>query len=375
MRRPWLTLTAMKRILLLTVFSASFLVYAQTENEQKAHDLAMKAIEEMDNGKIDESIEMLQECVELDPDNVSYPYEIAYAYYQKQNYTEANKRLKKIMKDKNASDRFYQLYGNTFDFLGKPEKAIQVYEKGLEIFPNSGILHLERGNMELGRKEYGKALAYYEKGVEVDPFFPSNYYWCSKIFLSSTEEVWGMIYGELFLNLERNTKRTEEISKRMYDTYKNEIEFSGPVETDSGSTSSVTVSFSQNNVIDASSLKDGEFKLPFSMVYETLLSIGVATADSIDLHSLSRARQAFIEQYYKMEHEKNYPIVLFDYQHQVLEMGYMEPYNYWILFEGNRNAAKAWIDDHSEEWEEFIDWFSKNPIEITMDNRFYRAQC
>src|SRR5690606_10686824 len=105
-----------------------------------------------------------------------------------------------------------------------PQKAIQVYEDGLKKFPLSGKLYLERGTMELKREDLDAALKYYEMGIKVDPNFPSNYYWASRIYSYTTETVWTLIYGELFMNLERNTKRTAEISKLLYDTYVESIQ-------------------------------------------------------------------------------------------------------------------------------------------------------
>ncbi len=79
--------------------------------------------------------------------------------------------------------------------------------------------------IQLGKKDYNKALTYFEKGIEVAPNYSSNYYWCARLYCNSTEEVWGMIYGEIFMNLERNSKRTAEISKLLFDTYKKEIKW------------------------------------------------------------------------------------------------------------------------------------------------------
>ena len=59
--------------------------------------------------------------------------------------------------------------------------------------PTSGKLYLELGGMYLHTKEYDKAISYYEKGIDVEPGYPSNYYRLAKIFLNSDEEVWGMI--------------------------------------------------------------------------------------------------------------------------------------------------------------------------------------
>lgn len=55
----------------------------------------MKAIELMDNGKIEASIELLEEAQKLDPDRFDYPYELAYAHYLKKDYKGAIKILER----------------------------------------------------------------------------------------------------------------------------------------------------------------------------------------------------------------------------------------------------------------------------------------
>jgi hypothetical protein len=60
---------------LLSISSA----FAQSKQE-KAYEKGKAAIQLMDAGKFDESIQLLEEAQKLDPNEINYPYEIAYAY-------------------------------------------------------------------------------------------------------------------------------------------------------------------------------------------------------------------------------------------------------------------------------------------------------
>jgi len=351
-------------ILFLIILSTS--IYGQTDKE-KAYDLGMKAIEEMEAGNIEEAIKMLEKSIKLDPENIHYPYEIAYAHYLDKNYSKAIKVLKKLTREDNVNERIWQMLGNSYDMDGDPKEAIATYEKGLEYFPNSGILYLERGNMELQKEAFNEALNYYEKGIKAEPGFPSNYYWASKIYLSSTEEVWGLLYGEIFMNIERNTKRTAEISSLLYNTYKSEIQFT--------SDSSLTVSFCQQMSLNVSDLSDtADLKMPFCMIYEPTLMMALIMAETIDINSLSKARTSFITNYYESGHNEDYPNVLFDYQKRMKSEGHFDAYNHWILMKGDEEAFSEWHDDNSEKWQEFIAWFSENPMEINKNKYFHTSQ-
>lgn len=333
---------------------------------QNPNEKLDQAIKLMDSGKVDESIVLLKEGRKLEPDRFDYPYEMAYAYYMKGEFTESIKLLEQIENHKSVSDVLFQLLGNSYDNIKNPKKAIEVYERGLKKFPNSGNLYLELGVMHLDDKDMNVALSYFEKGIEVAPAFPSNYFWASKIFCKSTEEVWGMIYGEIFMNLERNSKRTVEISKLLFDTYKSEIKFTGE--------NSFSVSFSKNSTVNASDLTNpGAFKLPFGVgVYEPTLMLSMLSVKTIDINSLDIIRTNFIDNYFSKGFDKTYPNVLFSYQKQIKDAGHIEAYNHWILMKGDEAGFGKWLSSNKEKWDNFVKWFTDNRIKINDANKFRR---
>jgi tetratricopeptide (TPR) repeat protein len=357
-----------RTIVALLFFALSTSTFGETENQKKAEELGAQAIKLMDAGNISEAIELLEKSKKLDPGSIFYPYEIAYAHYLNKDYKKAVDILKELTKKPQCTDRIYQMLGNACDMDGDREKAIKVYDLGLQKFPESGILHLERGNMEYVKENDQGALEYYEKGIQVDPKFPSNYYWASKLYLSSTEKVWGMLYGEIFMNLERGSARTAEISKLLYDTYKSQIKFK--------SEDSYSVDFSRNSTI---AIKPGtdpkKMKLPFEIgVYEPVLATSIAGEKSINLDSLHRIREKFLDNYYSRDFQNSYPNILFDYQRKIKSAGHLETYNHWLLMKGDEDAFNQWISGKDEVFEKFATWFGENPIGIDGENKFLRSQ-
>lgn len=353
----------MRKTLTLVFLLIAGQLLGQTDKE-KALIKGREAIRLMDNGQIEQSIKLLEESMKLDPDNIDYPYEIGYAYYLTKNYQKAIDLLTPLSKRKDTNDRIYQLLGNSYDHIGQRDKSIETYEAGLKKLPGSGRLHLELGGMYLTTKEYDKAIGYFEKGIDAEPAYSSNYYHLAKLFLGSEEEVWGMIYGEIFMNLERNTARTAEISKMLYDTYKSEITFT--------SDTSFSVSFSKNAVIDLSSKKP---EVPFGVgVYEPTLMMEIVHEKQIDIHSLDRIRTGFVKSYFKNNRDKKYPNVLFDYQNTILREGHLESYNHWILMKGDEEAFTRWQEANQDKWEKFINWFSPNGLKVDARNKFIRTK-
>ena len=351
-------------ILILLFLSTS--VIGQSK-KKLAYQKAVEAISLMDNGKVDESIVLLKEAKELDNKSYDYPYELAYAYYLKENYSQSVRILEDLKSHKDVNARLFQLLGNSYDMLEKTKTALSIYEEGLSKFPNAGILYLEMGNIYYNSENYGKAIRYYEKGIEVDPKFPSNYYWAAKLYCRSNERIWGVIYGELFMNLEPNTDRTSEISELLFTTYKKSLIIK--------SDSSAAVDFSRAMSIDISK----KFKLPFPMIFgldmTTSLGLNMFSKDtSISIASLNSVRNNFIGIWYQKKRNKEFPNVLFDFHKKLESKKHFESYNYWVFMKGDKEEFIKWKSEHKKEWDSFIKWYSENGLVINSSKKFHRSQ-
>ena len=328
--------------------------FSQSKKEMAALQ-AKQAMYLIEGGKPDEAIKLLENAKKLDPSNINYPYEIAYARYSKKEYARVIVILEKLLQHKDVNSKVYQLLGNSYDNLKERDKAIRTYTAGLNYFPKAPELYLELGNMSLGKKDYYDALRNYENGIEADPMFPSNYYWAAKLYCSSAEKLWGMIYGEIFLNLERNTKRTAEISKLLYYTYKTQIRFYAD--------SSVSVNFSKNVTVVTD---PGKTKTRFAKdIFEPALLKAIGKERSISINTLCTIRKKFIESYYDSSLYQQYPNVLFDYQYKAFRAGLSEAYTNWVLSSGNETESANWIKENATTWQRFMAWFldTKMPLD------------
>ncbi|HTE00830.1 MAG TPA: tetratricopeptide repeat protein [Mucilaginibacter sp.] len=337
--------------------------FGQT-NKETAKQKGERAVTLEDEGKFDDALKLLDEAIKLDPASIDYPYETAYCYYNQEKYDKVIDLLTKLKDRDDSIDRLYQLLGNSYDNIKQTDKAVAIYEEGLKKFPASGNLYLEMGVIPLIKKDYDKALFYFEKGIKAAPAVSSNYYWAAKLYCGSTEKMWGMIYGEIFINLERNSKRTIEISKLLFDTYKSQITFT--------SATSAKVSFSNGATIQVVDPKN--IKLPYSIIYEPTLLIAIVNETSIDLNSLDRIRKKFVDFYFQKEFNKKYPNVLFDYQESLIKAGHMEAYNHWLLLKGDEASFNKWQQENKEKWDGFVTWFTANPLSLNNDKKFYREQ-
>ncbi len=359
-------------IILLTSIVFCSLSFAQTPKESEALKLGRQAINFIDDGQYLPAIDLLEKAADLDPKNFLYPYEIAYAHHLNKSPKEAIKVLKKIIrKNKKSDPQVYQLLGNVYDLDGNPDKALKVYQDGLKSFPNSGRLYLEMGVVEAFSKEdYDRAMAHWEEGIKMDPTHASNYYWAGKIYCHTENRLWGIIYGEIFMNLERNTKRTVEMSELLYKTYQEAITIK--------SNNEVKVNFAKSTIIMPK--ESEEFKIPFHINHSIVMSL-VATPvllnekrPQIGMDELVMIRTQFINEWYKQNKHKEFDNLLFDFQKSIENKNYFEPYSRWLLMLGDQDNFDTWYSNNKEHFDQFIQWFAGNGIIMDNDQRFYRSQ-
>ncbi len=360
-------------------FGNNVSLFAQNES-QEVSDLIKAAVFKMDNGDFDESILLLEKAEKMDSKSTYVKYEMSYAYYLKKDYNKSIKILNKLIKRNDALDYYYQMLGNAYDNNGESDKAIKAYAEGIKRFPNSGKLFLETGNVYYNQKDYDSAIRWYEKGVEADPKYPSNYFRMAHLFLNSDQEVWGMIYGEIFLNLEPSSKRSSVMSEMLYNTYKNEIKFEDTVSKVSFSKQQIDISYDPDKEDDllaklTKAYEDSKdvSKMPWAnRVYEQVMLSSLGDEKVINLASLNRIRSNFVDIYFEKAHNVGNSVLLFDFQKRLKDAGYFETYNYWLLSQGNVDEFNEWLKDNKDKYDGFIYWMNNNSIQIDESNVFLR---
>jgi tetratricopeptide (TPR) repeat protein len=347
----------------LLLFTAPVNVFAQTESE-----LFRKAYQLRDENKLDESSKILTQLLLKEPVNMNYLYELSFNYCIKKEFDKAISMLGPALENKNVNDQIFQLLGHIYDVKGQKDLAKQTFQKGLKKFPDSGPLYLESAMLPLAAKNYDEALKLIEKGIELDPAFPSNYYYAAKIYCNSDDKVWGLIYGEIFMNLERNTERTLEISKLLYVTYQKSITFT--------SDSSCVLNFCNIGSYSLTGRGDAmKLKMSYGLnVYQPVISMSMFGIQKLDLASICRIRSRFIQYYFSTATNKKYPVILFDYELNMWNDAILDAYSYWLLQKGNEKEYLLWKEKNKDACNAFMFWFTQNPLQLSKGHSFYRGQ-
>src|SRR5664279_3993981 len=205
----------MKKIL----FASGFCLICFACFAQKADSLQRVAKQYMRNGDYSNAVIVLSNALKLDPDNLEIQKDLTFTYYLQKNYSSAVESGRKLIARKDADEQCYQILGKALKAIDEKKEADKMYKQGIKKFPSSGELYNEYGEMLWANKD-AESIRFWEKGIEVDPNYSSNYYNASKFYYFTYDKVWSLIYGEIFINLESYSRRTPEIKLLLVDGYK-----------------------------------------------------------------------------------------------------------------------------------------------------------
>lgn len=329
-----------------TLFMALLIVcsFGISKAQTNASDLYNTALSFMRSSDYSNAILVLNHVVELAPENAQYRKQLAYAYYLNNNFQQAEVTIKQVLNSDAADVQTYQIAGDIYVAENDPKTAEKNYKKGLKKFPDAGELYNELGIIYYNERKYTDALQTWLTGIKVNPDYASNYYNAAKIYYSGKDKVWTVLYGEIFINLERYTARTAEMKGILLAAYKDLFTSGSALNT-------------QSPALD----DKGQATVPdFKQAFLNALSKGSGTilARGITPQTLVMLRTRFIlswDNFYKYR----YPFALFDFQQQLLKEGLFEAYNEWLFGPAsNLPDYKYWVNKHPDEMNRLISYLN-----------------
>ena len=331
-------------------------------NTDRSRSLLDKALQLMEEGKYERAVELLRTAVDLAPDHPQYRYELGYAFFQLNRFEEAIQEVKTVEEHPEATDLYPLLVGQAYEQLGNRQAASEAYQAGIQRFPHSGSLYERRGIVEMGQSNMAAALEYWERGIMVDPLYSPNYLRACRAFAYYEDKIPAFLYGEVFLNLERNSYYAPEIKRMLFRLYRQSIDVEGSI-------ASVN--------LNPKGLRLGEEGgwNEFSECYQLSLLAGVMQVRKRGtILSLGKIREQFVEYWFGMGYHQQFPNILFHRHRHLIDLGLFEPYNLWLMYDGNPAEVRAWMEVSSNEayMHAFEDWFLENPLRVEKGYAFHR---
>ena len=337
----------MKQIILSIslIILVAFASTAQDPDLKKQQENAKAFIRQ---GDYSNAILVLNRALPKDPTNLEMLKDLAYAYYLKRDYAKALETAKPFAERKDSDIQAYQILALVYKALEERKDCEKLYKAALKKYPSSGVLYNEYGEMQWAKKEYTDAIKLWEKGIETDPNNSGNYYNAAKFYYMSADKTWGLIYGELFINIESYSERTVEIKGLLLEGYKKL--FIGDAIAKNQNTS--------NEFVKAF--------LGLMQKHSSTISAGITP------ETLTTLRARFLLDWYE-KYATRFPYRLFEHHSQLVKMGLFDAYNQWVFgATDNPSAYQKWTSTHADVNNEFIR-LQKNRVFKVPTGQYYQS--
>jgi Tfp pilus assembly protein PilF len=332
---------------ILTIVFSLLTVFAFAQDTKTMHENAKSF---MRQGDFDNAIIILTRALESDKNNMEMKQDLVLSYYYKRDYAKALDGVKDLVDRDDADVVTFQIAGNVYKALEEPKECEKVYKKGLKKFPKSGPLYSEYGELLWQQKNYN-AIQQWEKGIQIDPAYPGNYYNAALYYFYTQEKVWGLIYGEIFVNMESISERTVAMKQLLWQGWKDKL-------------------FSNANLMNGQDKNKNEFT---RSILDCLNKQSSLANEGISTETLTMIRTRFILEWFD-KYAGRFPYKLFDYQRQLIQEGMFAAYDQWLFGTvENLSNYDSWIKTHDEEYKNFTA-FQKNRVFKMPAGQYYQEK-
>ncbi len=344
----------------ITAVTLSLSAHAHKNLPQSAIETLNSAINMMDEGKLDVAADILQELYRMYPDSYSIPYELALTHMWNGNYNKAVELVSPLEKHPDCQPEVFSLLGSAYDELGDPKKALETYNRGLKLFPESGHLWAEKGIVWLRKNDALQALKNFEEGILADPDYAPNYYRAAPIYAQSNTPVWGLMYAEAHQFLSDKQDRLIQMSQLIRSIFENQVTIKGD-----------TTYIKMTTIISNDMMSTlGHYEMGLMLGVD-----GIKNGWSLD--GIKKMREAALTAVCVNPGDKSPDLnrmYILDYQRRVREAGHWDAYNIYVLGAAFPKECEAWFESKANEeaYERFADWCYDNPFILDKDHTIGR---
>lgn len=309
------------------------------------------------SGQFTQAVASYQQAIALAPGQAILYRDLANAYLLSGNYSRAEHTITPLIDNDRADPQSYAIASAIQTALKADKKARRLLEKGLERYPNSGFLQHELGKYYEEQNDEQAALKAWLEGISIDPGYHINYYDAARAYMQTTEPVWAIIYGEIFVNLERYTPRSGETRKLLLAAYRRL--YATP-------DASEVPRFGRG----LSDAPPGSFE---QAVSQTLLHLAPVMTDGISTENLIMLRSRFTMDW-MATYAAKYPFTLFRYWDDLLRGGHFDAYNQWLFGRAENTAQyEAWVKFHAEAVPAYETYYTQHPMQPTAADAYNHA--
>ena len=324
--------------------ASAFDASAQQDDEQ----VRMTAIQFCKKNDFSNALIVLNSGLKNNPGSLLLAKELAFTFYLSGSFEQAAVIVLPLVDRTDADIQTFQIAGNIFNGLEDWKQSEKIYKKGLSKYPLSGQLRSEYGQLLWQLEKPTKAIEQWEQGIVDDPAHSGNYYHASKFYFAAADKVRAIIYGEMFINLESFSKRTDEIKYQLYESYK--------------------------RIFNPADVKVHYIKktTPFETnILQGILDCQYLASKGINAASLHEIRLEFMKKWFAGV-GKEFPLSLFDRINYMIDNDMFEAYNQWLFGMISNDAVfESWMRNNQEAYKGFLKFQQNNLYHPRKDEHYF----
>jgi len=342
----------MKKVILLFLFPVlSHIVMGQQQNE-RVLKLVDEGIEMHDEGDYKGALAKYDEALKIDKDNALALGEKALTLFALRQYKESLQCAERAINKNPESDALrsvYVTYGNAYDNLKEPDKALAAYDKGIKLFPGEHQLYYNKGVTLVGMKRYDEAMTCFQQLALLNPNHPGTQHAIASLADAKGMRIPALMAYCRFLVLEPVGERAKMDFGSLQRILKK------GVEQKDGNTIGIT--------LDENIVSDKKKENDFGIADMTLLL--QAALDYSDENKEKTDVELFIAKLETLcaslsESQKDNYGFFWDYYapyfSEIRNKKLIEPFAYLLFVNGGGPDVGKWIKSHKSDLEKFYAW-------------------
>jgi tetratricopeptide (TPR) repeat protein len=299
-----------------------------------------------------QALDLLLEGISLEPYNSIYHRDAAVCFIGLGQRTKAHYFLDKAMEKEDADESVYLLACKSYIEANDLKNAKHTINKGIEKYPEAGMLYYQKGEMYYIFEQDADALKAYQMGITVEPNYSNNYYHAAKLEILLNENIIkAALYAETFLLLESFSPRSTEMKKLLYECYQNLYQQMIP---------------SADNKVEVTQAykASGTFE---KIILKLFNNNKITLIGGINSSNITMFRIRFLLDWQSIVGNE-FIVSLFKYQQALINEGHFEAYNQWLFGQQiDKVRYYNWVKQNSADNDQFIQYLSNNKLVLIKD--------
>jgi tetratricopeptide (TPR) repeat protein len=319
--------------------------------DQAQSDLIEEGISLHDQGNYEEALAKYAKVLELNPQNVWALYEMAYTYYAMEKFDQSLELCLEAAKYKSPYlPAVYNHLGNLYDQLGEPDKALVVYEKGTELYPDNHLLHYNMGITELNLRNIDEAKTCFKKSLVLASDHAGSNLALGEIYFDENYRIPALLAFFRFLILEPTSQRTPGPVEKIQDLLGRGV----VAQDDQHKEINILIPKSQLSY-------DGDFStVDLGLNMSRAIRFTDESKGKSELQSLTAEIGSLFQLMLELEEKGSHQGFVWEYYApyfcELKRRDFLEPFINHIFQASNLTEIRSWFENNQEQYEQFLNW-------------------